>query len=222
MGDRRAALDRDRRLQGPRGAAYDRTADDRRVAGTERRLRAALPVDDPAGGARTHLLALAEADTRAEPEREADEGAAHASPYSFPDALELADPVTVTELDAGGTGAREAAGLPSREDPRAAAGSLVRPQGTWGFLGRVSRRAVAVKGPWHHVSNGLWFRRDEETGGVEVAVNHQASEAPLRGDYGMGPTEWASVVAHVSHRGETAEQYDAALILHQGLEREKQ
>lgn len=65
-----------------------------------------------------------------------------------------------------------------------------------------------------HLDNGLVFRRHPE-GRVEIRQLH-----PNGGDSFVCETSasgWASVVAHLSARGESAETHAAALALHDGV-----
>jgi hypothetical protein len=66
---------------------------------------------------------------------------------------------------------------------------------------------------WLHVSEGLFFRRCED-GSVEIGQGPDFnSVAPLQK---IPPTQWASVVAYVSHAGEDGATYSQAIDFHQG------
>jgi hypothetical protein len=67
-------------------------------------------------------------------------------------------------------------------------------------------------GSWFHAKDGVHFRRLED-GSVEMGIgpdfNSVASLTVL------DPSSWASVVAHVSARGEDAAMHAAALAYHE-------
>lgn len=69
------------------------------------------------------------------------------------------------------------------------------------------------KTSWLHVSDGLFFRRHDD-GSVEIGQGPDFnSVAPLQK---IPPTQWASVVAFVSHSGEDSATYSQAIDFHQG------
>ena len=66
-----------------------------------------------------------------------------------------------------------------------------------------------------HAAHGWYFRRD--LGGhvaIEVAESDH-DDAPLRVAAIFDPDTWASIVASVSHRGETAETWRAVRLFHE-------
>lgn len=71
---------------------------------------------------------------------------------------------------------------------------------------------------WFHASDGLYFRRTAD-GGVEVLKQEPTApwppEAIVRGVV-VEASGWASIVAHVSTAGDTAEASAAAMTFHAG------
>lgn len=73
---------------------------------------------------------------------------------------------------------------------------------------------VEVERGAFHIHNGWWIRR-EEHGGVTIEAREPGEpDAPLRMAFTVDAESWASMVAHVSARGETAETWYEALQFH--------
>lgn len=64
-----------------------------------------------------------------------------------------------------------------------------------------------------HWRNQTYFKRDD-TGAVEVRYIEQYNNHPQVKLWRIPAAEWASIVASVGHRGETASTYSAALNFH--------
>lgn len=62
------------------------------------------------------------------------------------------------------------------------------------------------KRPHHHASDGFYFQRAEDG---SVLIEHGSESTSLK------PSEWASVVAFVSSRGESYQTWQDALEWHQ-------
>lgn len=77
--------------------------------------------------------------------------------------------------------------------------------------------------PMFHWKDGWWFWRNENG---SVSFEHRTYEKGADGKYtekytidaknNIPASEWASIVAAVSHRGETSESYQEAVAFHDG------
>lgn len=66
----------------------------------------------------------------------------------------------------------------------------------------------------HHLRNGFYFER-EKNGSVTIYVTGIVNgPAPILRKVTVPGNEWASVVAHVSKRGETGKTFEEAFVLH--------
>lgn len=67
-----------------------------------------------------------------------------------------------------------------------------------------------------HVKDGVYFERIED-GTVHLTVFEGPFQKQAKvKDIVMSPSEWASVVASVSHNGESAHTFKGAMLFHNG------
>lgn len=67
-----------------------------------------------------------------------------------------------------------------------------------------------------HAKNGLYFRRTED-GGVEIEKKIDAhDDSPVADRIFLDNSEWASIISHVSKKGESYETFEHALLFHNG------
>ena len=67
-----------------------------------------------------------------------------------------------------------------------------------------------------HVKDGLYFRRTEN-GGVEIEKTIDSKEgSPVADRIVLDAGAWASIVAHVSEKGESHETFESAKRFHDG------
>ena len=68
-----------------------------------------------------------------------------------------------------------------------------------------------MKRPWFHWYGGIYWRRADD-GTVLIGKGEDFDNVDVV--HRIDPNSWASIVSHVSERGETHETYQAALSFH--------